>query len=81
MVGVAVKVTLVPEQIVVAEATMETEGVTVVTVMVTTLLVAVGVVTQPALEVMITLTWSPFASVLEVNVGELVPTFTPFICH
>ena len=81
MVGVAVKVTLVPEQIVVVEATIETDGVTEVAVIVTTLLVAVGVVTQPALDVMITLTWSPFVSVLEVNVEEFVPAFTPFTCH
>ena len=81
LVGVAVKVTLVPEQIVVAEATIETDGVTEVTVMVITLLVAVIVVTQPALDVMTTLTWSLFASALEVNVGELAPAFTPFICH
>ena len=62
-------------------AVMVTEGVRELTVMLTTLLAVVGDETQLALEVMITLTWSPFASVLEVNVGELVPTFTPFICH
>jgi hypothetical protein len=46
-----------------------------------TLLVAVAVVVQLALEVMITLTWSPLASVLEVNVAAFVPALVPFICH
>jgi len=81
LVGVAVKVTLFPEQIEVDDALMETDGVTELVVMVMTLLVAVVVVVQLALDVMITLTWSPLASVLEVNVAELVPVFTPFICH
>ena len=75
------KVTLVPEQIEVDDALIETEGVTDAVVMVITLLVAVAVVVQLALEVMITLTWSPLASELEVNVVELVPALTPFICH
>jgi hypothetical protein len=81
LVGVAVNVTLFPEQIDVDDALMETEGVTELVVMVTTLLVAVAVVVQLALEVMITLTWLPLASVLEVNVGELAPALVPFICH
>jgi hypothetical protein len=76
-----VKVTLLPEQIEVDDALTETDGVTDDVVMVITLLVAVAVVVQLALEVITTVTWSPLASVLEVNVGELVPTFTPFICH
>ena len=81
MVGVAVKVTLFPEQIEVDDALMETDGVTDAVVMLITLLVAVAVVVQLALDVMITLTWSPFESVLDVKVGELVPAFIPFICH
>jgi hypothetical protein len=81
LVGTAVKVIGVPEQIVVEVAEIITEGERELTVMFTTLLVAVGVEVQPALEVMITLTWSALARVLEVKVGELVPTFTPFICH
>jgi len=80
-VGVAVNVTLFPEQIDVVDALIETEGVTELAVRVTTLLVAVAAVVQVALEVMVTLTWSPFARLLVVNVGELVPAFTPFICH
>ena len=81
MVGVAVKVTVFPEQIEVDDALMETDGVTDAVVVLITLLVAVTVVVQLALEVMITLTWSPLASELDVNVGALVPAFTPFICH
>jgi hypothetical protein len=81
LVGVAVNVTLTPEQIDVEDALKETEGVTELVVMVTTLLVAVAVVVQLALEVMITLTWSPFASVVDVNVAALVPALVPFICH
>jgi hypothetical protein len=81
LVGVAVNVTLLPEQIDVDDALIETEGVTELVVMVTTLLVAVALVVQLALDVMITVTWSPLASVLEVNVGELVPAFAPFVCH
>ncbi len=81
MIGVAVKVTLLPEQIDVDDALIDTEGVTELVVIVTTLLVAVAVVVQLALEVMMQLTWSPLASVLDVSVAELVPAFTPFICH
>ena len=81
MVGVAVKVTLLPTQIEVDDALTETDGVTELVVTVIILLVAVAVVVQLALEVMITLTLSPLASELDVNVAKLVPAFTPFICH
>ena len=81
MIGVAVNVTAFPAQIDVDDALIETEGVTEVVVMLITLLVAVAVVVQVAFEVMTTLTWSPLPSELEVNVGELVPAFVPFICH
>jgi hypothetical protein len=81
LVGVAVNVTLLPEQNDVDDALIETEGVTELVVMVSTLLMAVAAVVQVALEVMVTLTWSPFARLLVVNVGELVPAFTPFTCH
>ena len=70
-----------PEQIEVDDALMDTDGVTELAVTVITLEVAVGVVAQFAFEVMITVTWSPFASELVVKVEELVPAFTPFICH
>ena len=81
MVGVAVKVILLPEQTEVDDALIDTEGVTELAVIEITLLVAVDEVVQLALEVMITVTWSLFASVVEVNVGEFVPALTPFICH
>jgi phage-related minor tail protein len=78
---VAVKVTLLLEQIEVDDALIDTDGVTELAVTVTTLEVAVGVIVQFAFEVMITVTWSPLASELVVNVEELLPAFTPFICH
>ena len=81
MIGVAVKVTLLPEQIDVDEALIETDGVTELVDIVTTLLTTVGVVVQLALEVIVTLTWSPLASVVDTNVAALVPAFTPFIFH
>ena len=81
MVGIAVNVTLLPEQIDVDDALIETEGVTELVVMLTTLLVAVAVVVHVAFEVMMTLTWSPLVSALDVNVAEFVPAFAPFICH
>ena len=81
MVGVAVKVTLLPKQIEVDDALIETDGVIELVVMVITLLVAIDVVAQLALDVMITDTWSLFARELDVNVGEFVPAFTPFTCH
>ena len=81
MVGVAVKVILLPEQIEVDDALIDTEGVTELALIEITLLVAVDEVVQLALEVMITVTWSLFERELEVNVVEFVPAFTPFICH
>ena len=80
-VGVAVNVTLLPEQIEVELAVIETEGVTELVVIVMVLDVAIDVVVQLAFDVMITVTWSPLTSVLVVKVGEFVPAFTPFICH
>ena len=72
---------LLPAQIEVDEALIETDGVTELVVIVIILLVAVDVVVQLALDVMITVTWSLFASELDVNVGEFVPAFTPLTCH
>ena len=43
--------------------------------------VAIDVVVQLAFDVIITVTWSPLERELVVKVGELVPAFTPFICH
>ena len=81
LVGVALNVILLPTQIEVEEALIETDGVTELVVIVMTLLVAVEVVVQFALDVMITVTWSLLASEPDVNVAELIPAFTPFTCH
>ncbi len=81
MVGVAVNVTDVPEQIDVEDALMDTDGVTELEVIVIVLLVAVAGATQAALDVMITVTRSLLLSELEIKFGELVPAFTPFTCH
>ena len=81
MVGVAVNVTEVPLQIEVVLAAMTTEGSTLVDVMVTGLLVAVGVEEQARSLVRITVTTSPSFNVLVVKVGASVPAFTPLICH
>ena len=72
---------LLPAQIEVDEALIETDGVTELVAIVMTLLVAVEVVVQLALDVMITVIWSLFASELDVSVAELVPAFAPFTCH
>jgi uncharacterized membrane protein YqgA involved in biofilm formation len=82
-VGVAVKVTEVPMQIVPAgTAAMLTDGITVaVTTMVILFEVAVVGEAQGELDVMITVITSPLLNVVEVKVGELVPAFIPFICH
>jgi hypothetical protein len=81
-VGVAVKVTLAPEQIEVWLATTDTDGVTLAfTDIVTGALVAVGEVVHAALEVITTVTTSPFVSVVEVKVGLFVPAFAPLTCH
>ena len=64
MVGVAVKIILVPAQIVVADAAILTDGVTgEVTVIVIALEVAVGCVTQVNEEVITTVITSLFTSV------------------
>ena len=81
MVGVAVNVTEVPLQIEVVLAAMTTEGSTLVDVIVTGLLVAVGVDAQARSLVRITVTTSPSFNVVVVNIGESVPAFTPLICH
>jgi hypothetical protein len=62
-------------------AEIKTEGVTEVVVIEITFEVAVGVVTQLAFDVIVTVTWSPLARELVVKVDEFVPAFTPFICH
>ena len=82
MVGVAVNVTFVPAQIVVAEAPIVTDGVTVgVTVMVTVADVAVAGTAQGNEEVMTTVMTSLFASVAFWYVALFAPTLLPFSFH
>jgi hypothetical protein len=80
-VGAAVKVTLLPGQIDMELAAMETEGVTEAVVIVMMLEVAVVVVMQLALDVITTVTRSPLTNALVMKLDELVPAFTPLICH
>ena len=80
--AVAVKFTVVPGQIVVADDAMVTDGVTnAFTVMVITLLVAVAGLGQIELEVTTTETLSVFANVVDVKVALFDPTFTPLTFH
>jgi hypothetical protein len=82
LVGVAVNVTLVPEQIVVADAPIFTlAGKLGFTVIVTALLVAGLPVAHVAFEVITTVTTSLFANVFVVNVLLLVPALDPFTFH
>src|SRR6478736_707892 len=81
LVGVAVNVTEVPLQIDVVLAAILTLGSTLVDVMVTGLLVAVGVDAQARLLVIITVTTSPSFNVVVVNLSESVPLSTPLTCH
>lgn len=82
MVGVAVKVTLVPEQIGLEEAAIATlAGRTGFTVMVTVLEVAGLPVAQVAFEVITQLIVFPLASALFEYVVLLVPTLEPFSFH
>ena len=81
MVGVAVNVTEVPLQIDVVLAAILTLGSTLVDVMVTGLLVAVGVEAQARSLVIITVTTSPSFNVVVVNLSESVPLSTPLTCH
>ena len=82
LVGVAVKVTEVPVQIVVAEAAMLTEAFNIgFTVIVILLEVAGFPVTQVNEEVNTTVTTSLLDNELVVNVVLLVPTGFPFTRH
>ncbi len=56
-------------------------GVWVATVMVSELDVAIVVDAHGALDVMTHVTMAPLVSVLDVNVGLLVPVFVPFTFH
>ena len=82
MVGVAVNVTLVPGQIVVADADTETAGTGAgVTVMAIGVLVALTGEAQGAFEVITTVTLSPLLNVADEKVELLLPTLTPFTLH
>lgn len=83
MVGVAVKVTEVPAQMVLPGlAAMFTDGVTLLlTDIVIAPLVAVAGDAQEALLVITQVTMSPFNSVAFVYVVLLVPTLVPFSFH
>ena len=82
LVALAVKVTDVPEQTVVAEVLIVILGAVVgVTVIVTAFEVADVVVAQATLDVNTQVTTSLFASVVDPNVAEFVPTFPPFTFH
>ena len=63
------------------EAATETCGVTEEALMVMAVLVAEAGEAQGSEEVITTVTWSPFARVVEVKVGELVPTLAPLSFH
>ena len=81
--GVAVKVTLVPVQIVLPGfATILTDGATVdVTVIVIPVEVAVVGLAQASDDVITTVTTSPFANALFEYVVLLMPTLFPFNFH
>ena len=78
----AVKVILLPAQIDVVDAAILTNGVTELVVTVMALDVAVGVVVQPALPVITTVTASLLFNAAVVKVVPVCPdTFVPFPCH
>ena len=80
--GVAVNVTDPPLQIEVVVEVILTVGTTVVAVMAIGLLLAVAGVAQGSLEVMITVTTSPSARVVDVKVALVaLATLVPLICH
>ena len=82
MVGVAVKVTLVPGQMVVELAkTLTLTGRFGFTVIVTVFDVAGFPVAQVAFEVNTQMTVFPFVNAALEYVGEFVPTLTPFNFH
>lgn len=82
MVGVALNVTDVPEQMVVAVAEMLTDGVTEeLTVIAMVFDVAIVVLTQVELLVSTQLTTCPLVNEVVVNVELLVPALAPFTNH
>jgi len=82
LVGVAVNVTEPPLHTEVPLAVMDTDGVTVVVIIIIEVLVAVVGFAQGSLLVIFTDTASPLARVDVVNVEAVCPaTFTPLIIH
>src|SRR6476620_1583620 len=79
--AVALNVTELPVQTDWSVALIVTAGATLDTFMMSGLLVALGLVTQLAFEVMTTVTISPSVSEVEVNVLLSVPTLTLFTFH
>ena len=80
--GVAVNVTPVPAQILLPDATISTEGISIgFTDIVTVFEVIVTSAAHVAFDVKIKVIASLLFNVEEVNAVELVPAFTPFICH
>ena len=77
----AVKLTSVPGQTVVAEAVTVTDGTGAGNTVMFTDAVAVTGLAHIAVEVIVTDTTAPLVRVEDVNVGLFVPTFTPFTCH
>ena len=78
----AVKVTLPPEHILVEDALIVTEGVTVAVVTVIAFDVAFGVVVQVALLVITTVTTSLLFNVVVIKVAAVCPaTAVPFTIH
>lgn len=75
-------VTLVPEQILLADTAILMVGVTgVLAEIVMLLLVAVGIAKHVAFDVSTQVTTSLLFNVVEVNVVLFVPTFVPFTFH
>ena len=82
LVGVAVRVTVVPEQTLVLDVAIVTLGaILAVTAVVSVLLIAVLAVWQMLLAVRVTVTASPSARVASVYVLLLLPTLLPFFFH
>ena len=79
--GVAVKVTLVPGQILFEDAEIFTDGITELIFIVSALLVAVGNMAHDALLVIITLTTLPFVKLFVINISLFVPALMLFTCH
>ena len=82
MTGIAVKVTELPEHIVLALAEMLILGVpTTLTFTMIAFDVATGLLTQVEFEVSTQVTICPLVRLLDVKEALLLPTFTPFTFH